>query len=104
MDDEQLNWSRDADRLHNGNTITVDSLGHRVIEITPTGKIIWEVYTSWAPFDVERAPYGNELGGSTILDQNASGSYQPSGSAGETPGTGTGTDAGPMTFPEWNPI
>ncbi|ERG94177.1 arylsulfotransferase family protein [Haloquadratum walsbyi] len=96
--DDQLNWPRDADRLPNGNTLIVDSLGHRVIEVTPTGKIIWEAYTPWAPFDVERAAYGNEAGGPTMLDQNISGSYQLSGSAGETPGTGTGTAT---TFPEW---
>ena len=99
--DEQLNWPRDADRLPNGNTLIVDSLGHRVIEVTPTGEIVWEVYTPWAPFDVERASYGNEPGGPTMLDQNVSGSYQLSGSAGETPGTGTGIDAGTPTFPEW---
>ncbi len=95
--DDQLNWPRDADRLPNGNTLIVDSLGHRVIEVTPTGEIVWEVYTPWAPFDAERAAYGNEPDGPTMLDQNVSGSYQLSGSAGETPGTGTGT----ATFPEW---
>ena len=97
MGDDQLNWPRDADRLPNGNTLIVDSLGHRVIEVTPTGEIIWEVYTPWAPFDVERAVHGNEAGGPTMIDQNISGSYQLSGSAGETPGTGTAT----TTFPEW---
>ena len=95
--DDQLNWPRDADRLPNGNTLIVDSLGHRVIEVTPTGEIVWEVYTPWAPFDAERAAYGNEPGGPTMLDQNVSGAYQLSGSAGETPGTGDGTE----TFPTW---
>jgi len=95
--DDQLNWPRDADRLPNGNTLIVDSLGHRVIEVTPTGEIVWEVYTPWAPFDAERAAYGNEPDGPTMLDQDISGTYQLSGSAGETPGTGEGTE----TFPAW---
>jgi hypothetical protein len=93
---DQLSWPRDADRLPNGNTLIVDTLNHRVIEVTPTGEIVWEVYTPWAPFDAERAVYGNEAGGPTMLDLNVSGSYRLSGSAGETPGTGDGT-----TFPGW---
>ncbi|MFC7174326.1 aryl-sulfate sulfotransferase [Haloplanus litoreus] len=44
-----LTWPRDADRLPNGNTLVVDSLGHRVIEVTPTGRIVWEFYATWAP-------------------------------------------------------
>ncbi|MFC6825864.1 arylsulfotransferase family protein [Halopelagius fulvigenes] len=92
----QLNWPRDADRLPNGNTLIVDSLGHRVIEVTPQGEIVWEAYTPWAPFDVERPAHGNEAGGPTMLDQNVSGSYNLSGSAGETPGTGDGAS----TFPD----
>ncbi|HKL27797.1 MAG TPA: aryl-sulfate sulfotransferase, partial [Natrialbaceae archaeon] len=35
-----LNWPRDADRLPNGNTLVVDSMNHRVIEVTPNGRIV----------------------------------------------------------------
>ncbi|SFG08901.1 Arylsulfotransferase (ASST) [Halopelagius inordinatus] len=94
--EDQLNWPRDADRLPNGNTLIVDSMNHRVIEVTPEGEIVWEAYTPWAPFDAERGEYGNEPGGPTMQEQNVSGSYELSGSAGETPGTGD-----ERTFPEW---
>ncbi|MDX1748335.1 MAG: aryl-sulfate sulfotransferase, partial [Halobacteriales archaeon] len=36
-----LSWPRDADRLPNGNTLVVDSLHHRVLEVTPRGRIVW---------------------------------------------------------------
>ena len=38
-----LNWPRDADRLPNGNTLIVDSMNHRVIEVTPAGEVVWEI-------------------------------------------------------------
>jgi hypothetical protein len=66
-----LNWPRDADRLPNGNTLVVDSMNHRVIEVTPTGEIVWEMYAPWATYDAERVAHDT---GPTIRDQNASGS------------------------------
>ena len=84
----QLNWPRDADRLPNGNTLITDTLNHRVIEVTPTGEIVWEYYATWGPFDAERIAHGDGSHGPTIRDLNASGSYQLTGSAGLRPGTG----------------
>jgi hypothetical protein len=55
-----LAWPRDADRLPNGNTLIVDSMNHRVIEVTPAGEIVWEVSVPWATYDAERATYGDE--------------------------------------------
>lgn len=89
----QLNWPRDADRLPNGNTLITDSLNHRVIEVTPQGKIVWEYYATWGPYDAERVAHGGGSNGPTIRDMNASGSYTLSGSAGLQPGTGGGTFA-----------
>ncbi|WP_049901853.1 aryl-sulfate sulfotransferase [Halococcus agarilyticus] len=93
-----FNWPRDADRLPNGNTLVTDSLNHRVIEVTPTGDVVWEYYAPWAPYDAERLsatgaddangsnPANASVGGShgpTMTDLNATGSYEVSGGAGE---------------------
>ena len=98
---DQLNWPRDADRLPNGNTLIVDSMGHRVVEVTPSGRIVWEAYVPWSPYDVERMPYGDEGRAAsnlpTMLDLNASGFYNLTGSAGLAPGT----RGGKQTFPQW---
>ncbi|MDY6817549.1 MAG: arylsulfotransferase family protein [Halobacteriales archaeon] len=87
-----FSWPRDADRLPNGNTLVVDSLNHRVIEVTPTGRIVWEVYAPWGTYDAERIAYGDEGASAgdlpTIADMNASGTYTVTGSAGLVPGTG----------------
>lgn len=84
----EFSWPRDADRLPNGNTLIVDSVNHRVIEVTPRGRIVWEVYAPWMPYDAERRRLGNEPGGPTISDMNATGQYDVTGSAGLQPGTG----------------
>ncbi len=66
----------------------MDSSDHRVIQVTPKGKIVWEFYAPWLPYDAERIGTGDESNGPTIADQNASGAYQISGSANLDPGTG----------------
>ncbi|WP_137286054.1 aryl-sulfate sulfotransferase [Halorussus salinisoli] len=95
---QSFNWPRDADRLPNGNTMVVDSMNDRVMEITPEGEIVWEFYSPWAPYDVERMHLGDEANGTgpTIADQNAEGEYGVTGSAGITPGTGDR-----LTFSQW---
>ncbi|USZ69800.1 aryl-sulfate sulfotransferase (plasmid) [Halorussus salilacus] len=93
---QDFNWPRDADRLPNGNTLVVDSNNQRVIEVNPEGEVVWEFYAPWAPYDVERMHLGDEPGGPTIADQDAEGSYDVSGSAGITPGTGER-----LTFSQW---
>ncbi len=55
-----LAWPRDADRLPNGNTLIVDSMNHRVIEVTPGGEIVWETIVPWATYDAERVAHGDE--------------------------------------------
>ncbi|WP_137285566.1 arylsulfotransferase family protein [Halorussus salinisoli] len=71
-----LKWPRDADRLANGNTLIADTKNHRVIEVTPTGRIVWEVAAPWLVYDVARVTNPGESGGPTIQDQNATGSYE----------------------------
>ena len=88
---ESLNWPRDADRLPNGNTLIADTLNHRVFEVTPRGQIIWEFYATWGPYDVERIQLGDEPGGPTVRELNATGQYNVSGSAGVTPGSRAGS-------------
>ena len=82
----QLNWPRDADRLPNGNTLITDTLNHRVIEVTPTGEIVWEYYATWGPYDAERVAHGDGSNGPTIREQDATGSYELTGSAALTAG------------------
>ncbi|MFT4889103.1 MAG: hypothetical protein ACI9YT_000012 [Halobacteriales archaeon] len=103
--EDQLNWPRDADRLPNGNTLIVDSMGHRVVEVTPTGRIVWEAYVPWAPYDVERMVYGDEgrqvyddpSDAPTMRDLGVSGTYDLRNSSGLSPGT----EGGRKTFPQW---
>jgi hypothetical protein len=84
-----MNWPRDADRLPNGNTLVTDSLNHRVMEVTPEGRIVWEYYATWGPYEAERIGTGDESSGPTIADMNATGTATLSNSAGITPGTGS---------------
>ena len=88
---ETLNWPRDADRLPNGNTLITDTLNHRVLEVTPTGEVVWEYYATWGPYDAERPVHGDDSTGPTIRDMNASGSYAITGSANLTAGDGLGS-------------
>jgi hypothetical protein len=55
-----LDEPRDADRLPNGNTLVVDRKGHRTMEVTPEGRVVWEVYTPWQPYDAERYDVGDD--------------------------------------------
>ena len=83
-----FNWPRDADRLPNGNTLVTDTLNHRVMEVTPDGDVVWEFYAPWGTYEAERMHLGDEPGGPTIQDQNATGTATLTGSAALTPGTG----------------
>ncbi|MEF8841844.1 MAG: arylsulfotransferase family protein [Haloarculaceae archaeon] len=87
-----FNWPRDADRLPNGNTLVVDSLNHRVVEIAPNGTAVWEFYASWGPYDAERGGKGSN--GPTMADLGTGGEYTVSGGAGRGP-------AGQETFSDW---
>jgi len=72
---------RDADRLPNGNTLVADRRSHRILEVTPEGEVVWEVYAPWQPYDVERLGTGDESSGPTMLDAGATGAVEVSGSA-----------------------
>jgi hypothetical protein len=76
----EFNWPRDADRLPNGNTLVTDTLNHRVMEVTPDGEVVWEFYAPWGTYEAERITWGDEAGGPTIQEQNATGTTALSGS------------------------
>jgi hypothetical protein len=76
-----LDEPRDADRLPNGNTLVVDRKGHRTVEVTPAGKVVWEVYTPWQPYDAEREVVGEEPGGPTTSDMGSEGTVELHNSA-----------------------
>jgi hypothetical protein len=86
-----LNWPRDADRLPNGNTLVVDTMHHRVVEVTPEGEVVWEFHAPWAPYDVERIQYGDEPDGPTMRDLGKAGDYNLSGSGLKIQGKDTKT-------------
>ena len=81
-----LSWPRDADRLPNGNTLVTDTLNNRIIEVTPTGEVVWEYYATWGPYDAERVATGGGSNGPTIAEQNATGSYEVSGGESDAAG------------------
>ncbi len=57
--DERMQWPRDADRLPNGNTLITDTNGGRLVEVDPSGEIVWQVELSH-PYDAERLGTGPE--------------------------------------------
>ncbi|MFB6080385.1 MAG: aryl-sulfate sulfotransferase [Haloferacaceae archaeon] len=76
-----LSWPRDADRLPNGDTLVTDTLHHRVIEVTPTGRVVWEFYAPWGPYDAERVTpdYRPVATGPTMAELNRTGTYRVHG-------------------------
>jgi hypothetical protein len=79
-----LDEPRDADRLPNGNTLVADRKGHRVLEVTPQGETVWEFYTPWQTYDVERYAVGDEPGGPTMREQDVTGTRRLTGSENRT--------------------
>lgn len=77
-----LDEPRDADRLPNGNTLVSDRRSHRLLEVTPTGEVVWEFYAPWQPYDAERLGTGDESSGPTARQQGATGTYEMTGSEG----------------------
>lgn len=83
---KKVAWPRDADRLPNGNTMIIDTRNQRAIEVTPKGRTVWSVDISFAPYDIERPPLGDEAGGPTmqemgitnrVIDSNSTGVELP---------------------------
>jgi len=56
-----LDWPRDADRLSNGNTLITDSRHNRIIEVTPSGQVVWYYDDLELPYDADRLSNGNTL-------------------------------------------
>ncbi|GAA0206114.1 aryl-sulfate sulfotransferase [Halobaculum roseum] len=74
-----LHEPRDADRLPNGNTLVTDRRGHRVLEVTPRGEVVWEVYTPWQPYDAERVGTDPGSEGPTMRQVGAEGDREMTG-------------------------
>lgn len=66
--DAQLRWPRDADRLPNGNTLVTDTSGHRVVEVTPQGKVVWGIRVKGG-YDAERLGTGDESAGGKPISE-----------------------------------
>ena len=77
----RLSEPRDADRLPNGNTLIADRRAHRIVEVTPDGEVVWEVYSPWQPYDVERVGTGDESSGPTMADIGEGGVVESTGGA-----------------------
>ncbi|MFB6297459.1 MAG: hypothetical protein ABEH56_02945 [Salinirussus sp.] len=61
-----MDWPRDADRLPNGNTLITDTFNRRVVEISPNGSVVWGIRTELIPYEADRLPAGERVGGPTI--------------------------------------
>ena len=58
-----LQWPRDADRLANGNTLVTDTRNARLLEVAPNGSVVWSHRTPGIPYEAERLPDGERVGG-----------------------------------------
>ena len=63
-----FSWPRDADRLSNGNTLITDSLNKRIVEINSSGVAIWSYQTQNVPYEADRLPAGERVGGVTYTN------------------------------------
>ncbi|WP_181686934.1 arylsulfotransferase family protein [Halorhabdus salina] len=61
--DERMRWSRDADRLPNNNTLITDTLGTRLLEVSPNGTILWEREVPRGVYEAELLGTGAESDG-----------------------------------------
>lgn len=57
-------WPRDADRLPNGNTLITDTANRRIVEVNEAGEVVWSLQTKWKPYEADRLPAGETVGGS----------------------------------------
>lgn len=88
--DERMQWSRDADRLPNGNTLIADTNGNRIVEVNESGGIVWSI-DFYSPYEVERLGTGDESAGGPAAEkagldsQRVSGKSETTTVAGVTP-------------------
>ena len=66
----EFSWPRDADRLPNGNTLVTDTLNRRIVEVNESGNIVWSYRTDRIPYEADRLPIGEPVGGPTYDDAN----------------------------------
>jgi hypothetical protein len=64
----RFSWPRDADRLPNGNTLITDSANQRLVEVNETGAVVWSRKTPLIPYEAERLPAGETVGGPRYAD------------------------------------
>jgi hypothetical protein len=83
-----FNWPRDADRLENGNTLITDSLNKRLVEVNRSGTVVWSYNTPEVPYEAERLPEGETVGGVSYAD----------GEGDETTTIGEGRDIPVLSF------
>ena len=83
-----FNWPRDADRLENGNTLITDSLNKRLVEVNRSGTVVWSYNTPEVPYEAERLPEGETVGGISYAD----------GAGGDTTTIGEGRDIPVLSF------
>jgi hypothetical protein len=83
-----FNWPRDADRLENGNTLITDSLNKRLVEVNRSGTVVWSYNTPEVPYEAERLPEGETVGGVSYAD----------GAGGDTTTIGEGRDIPVLSF------
>ena len=67
--DERLQWPRDADRLPNDNTLITDSLGTRLLEVTPNGSIVWQRTVPRGVYEAELLSTGAESDGGQSISR-----------------------------------
>ena len=65
-----FSWPRDADRLSNGNTLITDSLNKRIVEINNSGVAVWSYQTQKVPYEADRLPAGERVGGVAYTNAN----------------------------------
>ena len=60
-----FDWPRDADRLPGGTTLITDSANRRVVEVNASGGVVWSLATAGTPYEADRLPTGETVGGPT---------------------------------------
>ena len=77
----ELSWPRDADQLPNGNTLVTDTLNKRIVEVNESGTTVWSYKTKRNPYEADRLPIGEAVGGpaysDTATDERRGGSGVP---------------------------
>jgi hypothetical protein len=109
--DDGLLWPRDADRLPNGNTLVTNSLRYEVVEVTPSGEVVWRYEVAWngkrgIPYEADRVRLPEEPSGMPVLGERnetatttpdaetSSGGSEPSATGTAEPTASTGGEDG----------